>query len=154
LQRNLRWFLVMQERDSELKPSHRPPRPHDRNGGLTMVRASIADGRLRLELQGLRKLWVLQSRMEIPLERVRSVRVEPELARTWLAGLRRSPDGPRRLPTPGTLSREGERLFWDVADPDHTIVIAVTGEPYHELVVEVERPAEVLGLIAGAGGGD
>jgi hypothetical protein len=142
----------MQELDSEPKPSHPPPRPHGRNGVLTVVRASIADGRLRLELQGLRKLWVLQSRMEIPLERVRSVRVEPELARTWLAGLCHSP-GPRRLPTPGTLSREGERLFWDVADPDHTIVIAVTGEPYHELVVEVERPAEVLGLIAGAGGG-
>jgi len=116
-----------------------------------MVRASIAGGTLRLELQGLRKLWVLQSRLEIPLERVRSVRVEPELARTWLAGLRRTPDGPRRLPTPGTLSRDGERLFWDVTDPDHTVVIAVAGEPYEELVVEVERPSEVLGLIAGAG---
>lgn len=118
-----------------------------------MVRASIAGGRLRLELQGLRKLWVLQSRLEIPLERVRNVRVEPEVARRWLAGLRHTPGGPRRLPTPGTLSRDGERLFWDVADPDRTVVIAVAGEPYEELVVEVERPAEVLGLIVGASAG-
>ena len=118
-----------------------------------MVRASIADGRLRLELQGLRKLWVLQSRLEFPLDRVRSVRVEPELARAWLNGLRRSPDGPGRLPTPGTLSRDGQRVFWDVAHPDQTVVIAVTGEPYDELVVEVERPAEVLGLIVGASSG-
>jgi hypothetical protein len=117
-----------------------------------MVRASIADGSLRLELQGLRKLWVPQSRLEFPLERVRGVRIDPELARTWLRGLRRSPEGPRRLPTPGTLSRDGQRVFWDVADPDHAIVITVTGEPYDELVVEVEHPAEVLGLIAGASG--
>jgi hypothetical protein len=117
-----------------------------------MVRASIADGRLRLELQGLRKLWVLQSRLEFPLQRVRSVRVDPEPARAWLRALR-SADGPRRLPTPGTLSRDGQRMFWDVANPDRTIVIAVTGEPYDELVVEVERPAEVLGLIVGASGG-
>ena len=117
-----------------------------------MVRASIVDGSLRLELQGLRKLWVVQSRLEFPLERVRSVRIDPELARTWLRGLRRSSDGPRRLPTPGTLSRDGQRVFWDVADPGHAIVITVTGEPYDELVVEVEHPAEVLGLIAGAAG--
>ena len=113
-----------------------------------MVRASIVDGRLRLELQGLRKLWVLQSRLEFPLERVRGARVDPELARAWLDGLRRSPGGPRRAP--GTLSREGQRVFWDVAHPDQTVVIAVAGEPYDELVIEVERPAELLGLIVGA----
>ncbi|MFO1363513.1 MAG: hypothetical protein U1F45_13720 [Burkholderiales bacterium] len=117
-----------------------------------MVRASIAGGRLRLELQGLRKLWVLQSHMEIPLERVRSVRVEPELVRAWLKDLRRLPGGARRLPAPGTLTRDGERVFWDVADPEHALVIGLAGEPYEELVIEVERPAEVLGLIVGASG--
>ena len=76
-----------------------------------------------------------------------------ELARAWLNGLRRSPDGAGRLPAPGTLSRDGQRVFWDVAHPDQTVVIAVTGEPYDELVVEVERPAEVLGLIVGASSG-
>jgi len=115
-----------------------------------MVRASIIDGRLRLELQGLRKLWVLQSRLEFPLERVRGVRLDPEVAPDWLHSMSRLPSGPRRLPTPGPLSREGERLFWDVADPDQTVVIAVAGEPYAELVVEVERPTEILGLIVGA----
>jgi len=117
-----------------------------------MVRASIIDGRLRLELQGLRKLWVLQSRLEFPLERVRGVRVDPEVAREWLEGLRRSPDGAGRRPTPGTLSREGQRLFWDVARPDRTVVIAVAGEPYDELVVEVENTDAVVGLIAGTSG--
>lgn len=115
-----------------------------------MVRASIADGMLHLELQGFRKLWVLKNRIDIPLEHVRAVRLEPTVARTWLLGLRRAPGGPHRLPAPGTLWRDGERVFWDVKDPDRTIVIAVAGEPYQELVVEVERPAEVLGLIAGA----
>jgi hypothetical protein len=118
-----------------------------------MVRASIADGTLRLELRGLRKLWVLQRRMEIPLERVRDVRLQPELARAWLNGLRHAPESRLSRPTPGTLSRDGERLFWDVADPDRTIVIAVTGEPYDELVIEVERPDEVLGLIRRASRG-
>jgi hypothetical protein len=125
--------------------------PHRaRTRRLKMVRASIIDGKLRLELQGLRKLWVLQSRLEFPLERVRGVRVDPGVARAWLEGLRHSPNGPRRAPTPGTLSREGQRVFWDVAHPDHTVVIAVAGEPYDELVIEVERPAETLGLIVGA----
>jgi len=115
-----------------------------------MVRASIAEGTLRLELQGLRKFWVLKSRLDIPLEHVRSVRIEPALARGWLNELRHAPHGPHRLPAPGTLWRDHERMFWDVKDPDRTIVIAVSGEPYQELVVEVEAPAEVLGLIAGA----
>jgi len=115
-----------------------------------MVRATVVDGRLRLELRGLRRLWVLQSRLEFPLERVRSVRVDPELARAWLDGLRRSPDGAQRLPTPGTLTRDGQRVFWDVAHPEQAVVIAVAGEPYDELVIEVERPAELLGLILGA----
>lgn len=118
-----------------------------------MVRASIADGTLRLELRGLRKLWVLKSRLDIPLGHVRSARLEPAVARAWLHELRRAPNGPQRVPAPGTLWRDGQRVFWDVHDPDRTIVITVVDEPYQELVVEVERPDEVLGLIAGAGPG-
>jgi hypothetical protein len=83
---------------------------------------------------------------------VRSVRLEPRVAHAWLRELRRAPDGPRRRLAPGTWWRDGERVFWDVRDPERTIVIGVSGEPYRELVVEVEQPAAVLGLIAGAGG--
>jgi len=115
-----------------------------------MVRASIAEGTLRLELQGLRKFWVLKSRLEIPLAHVRSARVEPALARGWLHGLRHAPDGPHHLPAPGTLWRDNGRMFWDVQDPERTIVVTVSDEAYQELVVEVEEPAAVLGLIAGA----
>jgi hypothetical protein len=39
-----------------------------------MVRASVIDGKLRLEVQGLRKL-VQQSRLEFSLERVHGVRL-------------------------------------------------------------------------------
>jgi hypothetical protein len=38
-------------------------------------------------------------------------------------------------------------VFWDVHDPDRTIVIELIDERYDELIVEVESPAAVLGQL-------
>jgi len=59
---------------NERKPLHPSLPRRARNGVLTMVRASVIDGKLRLEVQGLRKL-VQQSRLEFSLERVHGVRL-------------------------------------------------------------------------------
>lgn len=114
-----------------------------------MVRASIADQRLTLELQGLSRLFALKSRIEIPLSRVRGVCAHPVAARNWWHTLRERGERPGGL-IGGTLYQAGKRMFWDVKDPDRTVLIEVEGERYEQLVVEVADPEVTAESIARA----
>jgi hypothetical protein len=42
--------------------------------------------------------------------------------------------------TAGTFYQEGKRVFWDVHDPEQTIVIELMDDRYDELIIEVEDP--------------
>jgi hypothetical protein len=48
-----------------------------------MVEISFEGDRIRLEVQGLDKLWALKSQLEFPLAQVRSVRKDAEPALGW-----------------------------------------------------------------------
>ena len=50
----------------------------------------------------------------------------------------------------GTFYQEGKRVFWDVKDPEKTIVINLADERYDELIVEVADPAEEVQRIQNA----
>jgi hypothetical protein len=49
--------------------------------------------------------------------------------------------------TAGTFYQDGKRVFWDVHNPEKTIVIDLHDERYNKLVVEVENPEVAVGLI-------
>lgn len=51
-----------------------------------MVAVSVVGDRLHLEVQGFDKLWSFRSQLELPLEHVTSVSVDPEAARGWWGG--------------------------------------------------------------------
>jgi len=100
-----------------------------------------------IEVQGLDKLWSLKSRLEIPLKHIRSVRGDPEVARGWWHGIKLPGTNIPGVLTAGTFHLHGKRVFWDVHDPERTIVIELRDERYGELIVEVEDPAAALAVL-------
>ena len=120
-----------------------------------MVEVTVAGGAAVFEIEGLDKLWSLQSRLEIPLAHIKGVRLDPAIARGWRHGLRAPGTQVPGVITAGTFYQHGKRVFWDVHDPDRTIVVELVDERYDELVVEVESPTTVQGRLQQAlrGGG-
>jgi hypothetical protein len=102
---------------------------------------------LIVHVRGMDRLWALRSRLEIPLAHVVNAEADPELARGWWQGIR---SGGTQVPgviTAGTFHQEGERVFWDVHDPEKTVVIQLKDEQYSRLVIEVEDPPTTVAAI-------
>jgi hypothetical protein len=49
--------------------------------------------------------------------------------------------------TAGTFYQEGEHVFWDVHDPEKSVVIQLRDERYARLVIEVEDPPATAAAI-------
>jgi hypothetical protein len=115
-----------------------------------MVDVTVTGGSAAFEVEGLDKLWSLKSRLEIPLAHIKGVRLDPEIARGWWHGIKAPGTNLPGVITAGTFYQHGKRVFWDVHDPDRTIVVELVDERYDELIVEVESPAAVLGRLQAA----
>lgn len=109
-----------------------------------MVELEIGDGNLRLHVKGMDKLWALKSTLEIPLRHVTGIHADPEIARGWWHGLKMPGTNLPGVITAGTFFQDGNKVFWDVHDPDKTIVITLRDENYQQLIVEVADPAAVV----------
>ena len=109
-----------------------------------MVTVSVEDDRVRFEVQGWDKLWALKSQLEFPLSHIASVRVDPEPARGWWHGLRIPGTQIPGIITAGTFYQLDGAVFYDVHDPDRTIVLELNHEHYKRLVIEVEDPEAVV----------
>jgi len=115
-----------------------------------MVDVSIAEGRLILHIRGGDKLWALKSSLEIPLQHLLTVKADPTAARGWYHGLRMPGTNIPGVLTAGTFYQHGQRVFWDVHNPENTIVIELRDERYKELIVEVSDPQAAVNLIQSA----
>jgi hypothetical protein len=115
-----------------------------------VVRVTVLGGSAVFEVEGLDKLWALKSRLEIPVRHIRGARVDPEIARGWWHGLRTGGTEVPGVITAGTFHQHGRRIFWDVHDPDRTVVVELADERYDELVIEVESPATTVGELQAA----
>jgi hypothetical protein len=102
-----------------------------------MVDLSISGGNLVLHVRGADKLWAFKSSLEIPLAHIAQIRADPDIARGWWHGLRMPGTNVPGVLTAGTFYHEGKRVFWDVHNPDNTVVIELKDERYNELIVEV-----------------
>lgn len=114
-----------------------------------MVELSVAEGKLKIDVRGADKLFALKSSLEIPLEHIAGARADPEVARGWWHGLRMPGTQLPGVITAGTFYQHGQRIFWDVHNPDNTIVIELRDERYNELIVEVPDPQSAVGMIQG-----
>ena len=116
-----------------------------------MVDITIENGRVHFDVQGWDKLWALRSRLEIPVEHIHSVRIDPEPAKGWWHGLRLPGTQVPGLLTAGTFFQNGDWVFYDVHDPENTIVLELDHEHYKRLVIEVSDPAAAVARLVAAG---
>jgi len=115
-----------------------------------MVDFSILDGVLVLHVRGADKLWAFKSSLEIPLEHIAGIRADTKVAHGWFHGLRMPGTSIPGVITAGTFYHQGKRVFWDVHNPDRTVVIELRDEDYNELIVEVADPSAAIEVIQAA----
>ena len=115
-----------------------------------MVELSIEQGNLTLHVKGADKLWAFKSSLQIPLAHVAGVRADAQAARGWWHGIRLPGTNLPGVITAGTFYQDGKRVFWDVHNPDKTIIIDLHDERYNQLIVEVADPSAAVNLIQSA----
>jgi hypothetical protein len=114
-----------------------------------MVRVEVSDSRLLIRLDRTDKLWAFKGTLEVPLEHVVGVEVDPERARIPWSGLPIREPG-SRLPGmlwSGDVREQGRWAFWDVRDPERAVIIDLEDERYDRLVIEVDDPAATAAAI-------
>jgi hypothetical protein len=115
-----------------------------------MVELSISGGNLELQVRGADKLWAFKGSLEIPLQHVAGIRADPDVARGWWHGIRLPGTNIPGVLTAGTFYQHGNRVFWDVHNPENTVVIELRDERYDELIVEVADPLFTAEWLKGA----
>ncbi|MGH8883498.1 MAG: hypothetical protein ACRD0P_40170, partial [Stackebrandtia sp.] len=99
---------------------------------------------LTVRLTGARRAFGRWRPLTIPWRHVTGVRPGSDVAGRY-PGMRWGVS--THIPgviTIGSFRRNGSREFWDVADPDRTIVVELGGEKYHRLVLEVDDPVHAI----------
>ena len=117
-----------------------------------MVELSVAGDKLILNVRGADKLWALKSSLEIPLQHIVAARADASVAHGWYHGIRLPGTNIPGVLTAGTFYQHGQRVFWDVHNPDRTIVVELSDDRYNELIVEVDDPQAAVDVIQGATG--
>ena len=76
----------------------------------------------------------------------------PEIAHGWWHGIRMPGTNIPGVLTAGTgtFYQDGKRVFWDVQNPENTVVIELKDERYNELIVEVADPQAAVELVKAA----
>jgi hypothetical protein len=109
-----------------------------------VTKVEIEDRRLIARIQGLDKVLAFKSELSIPLTHVKGAAVSPpEVRRQWRNPLRirlLGSDMPYVVMAGSFIFLDGEHAFWDVHDPDRTVVIELDHERFAKLVLEVEDP--------------
>jgi hypothetical protein len=119
-----------------------------------VTKVEIEDGRLIARIQGLDQVLAFKSELSIPLTHVKGAAVSPpEVRRRWRNPLRirlLGSDMPYVVMAGSFVFLEGEHAFWDVHDPDGTVVIELDHEKFAKLVLEVEDPEATTAAINAA----
>ena len=116
-----------------------------------MADVELTEDALIIHVRGMDRVFALKSRLEIPLSHVLGAQADPEVAHpaAW-KGLRLTATQIPWVVTAGTFYQEGERVFWDVHDPQKVVVIQLKDERYARLVIGVDDPPATAAAIQGA----
>jgi len=115
-----------------------------------MVNVVVQGDRVRFEVEGWDQLWAFKSQLEIPLAHILAVRADPEPARGWWHGVRLPGTQIPGVLTAGSFYQSDGFVFYDVHDPERTVVIELDHEHYKRLVIEVASPADVVKTLRSA----
>jgi hypothetical protein len=111
-----------------------------------VTRVRVRQDELLVEVDRVERCWAVRSLLEIPLAYISGVLIDPGAARAHTA-LLASAARPPTVWCPGTFVRDDEGLFWDVQDPDRTVVIVLADGRHTRVVVGVDDPAETVDRI-------
>ncbi len=112
-----------------------------------MVELSISNDSLTINVKGADKLWAFKGSLEIPLRHITNIRLDPSIAHGWWHGIRLPGTSVPGVITAGTFYQSGKRVFWDVHNPDRTVVMELNHEEYNELIVEVADPDLAIQMV-------
>ncbi|HEY1419851.1 MAG TPA: hypothetical protein VGG90_03990 [Candidatus Dormibacteraeota bacterium] len=115
-----------------------------------MADIEVSATSLIVHIRGADQFFALKSQIEVPLDHIARVIVNPPEAHSIWHGLR---IGGTNLPgviTAGRFVHHGEWAFWDVSDPDKAICIELHDEHYARIVVGVDDPVGVAQAITAA----
>ena len=117
-----------------------------------MVEISINGDALRIDVQGMHKLWALNSTLHVPLDDVVEARHDPERATRVMPGLRFPGTHVPYVYTAGTFYQADFRPdFWTVRHPEQAIVIQCSANAaFDEIIVEVADPGGTVARIRAA----
>lgn len=114
-----------------------------------MAKLRIEGSDLVVEVEGMDKLWALKSTLTIPLAHVRGATPDPGISGEP-KGIRAGGTRVPRVVAAGTFRQDGEKVFWDVHDPQKAVVIELRDEDYARLIVQVEDPRATSDLVTAA----
>jgi len=106
-----------------------------------MVDITIQDDRVLFRVEGLHKLWAMRSELDIPLAHVVGVEINHEQIGRWWHGVKLLGTDLQGFFAAGTFVYHGELVFWDVLDPNSTIIVSLDHERYKKLIIQVADPA-------------
>jgi len=112
-----------------------------------MAEIEYTDEALVVHVTEWDKIWALKSQLTIPLAHVvRAAAADDTVQWTW-RGVRLPGTHIPGVITAGTFHTDGGRVFWDVHDAAHAVVIHLRDDQYTELVVEVDDPVATIALV-------
>jgi hypothetical protein len=109
----------------------------ERSGDYAMVKIDFVEDKLIL-------LWSMKSQLSIPLSDVKDVFSDPKTAHEWWKGMKEMGARIPGLIEAGTFYQQGKQVFWDVENPDQTIVLDLVHEHYQQIIIQVENPEEAI----------
>jgi hypothetical protein len=115
-----------------------------------MVDVAIENDRVLFEVRGFDKLWAMRSRLDIPLAHVLDIERDPERVGRWWHGIKLFGTDLPGLFAAGTFYYHGELVFWDVSDPERTVIVTLDHERYKTLIIQVADPDEVVSRVRSA----
>jgi len=115
-----------------------------------MIEITISDEKAIFEVEGWHKLWCLRSHLEIPLTHIKDVHADPEPAMGWFRGLKIAGTDIPNIFKAGIFYQGDGFVFWDVLNPENTIVIELDHEHFAKLILEVADPKSAVALLKNA----
>ncbi len=98
------------------------------------------------EVKGMHKLWAVKSQISIPADHIVKVHQDYDTIKGW-RGVRMPGTYIPFVLTAGTFYKDGEKVFWDVLNMDHCIIVELKDADYKQLIIEVEDTAEAIKIL-------
>ena len=115
-----------------------------------MATIELTENTLIVRVEGVDKFLAFKSQLEVPLSHVVGAEVDPLVVQEWgnlWKGVRIPGAHVPGLLAAGNFYQHGERVFWDVHDPQKAVTIRLADEQYARLVIEVDNPATTIAAI-------